>query len=98
MSNEGIYNKHEIVEFIIKSLDGIKVSGAHDVNLLSQAYQMLFALQQGLKDEDNAKDKTIEMLKEQLRRATEPQVDDGGEVLGGEHYELKFGGAEDGTN
>ena len=97
MSN-GILNKHEMVEHILKALDGITISGAKNVVLLNEALQMLFALQKGLKDEDNAKNKTIELLKEQLKRATEPQVEDGGDVVGGEHYDLNFGGADDGTD
>lgn len=95
---EGTYNKHEMVENVIACLEGISVTGAKSVNLLSQAFQMLYCLRTGLKNEDEAKNKTIELLKEQLRRATEPKADDGGEIIGGEHYDLKFGGADNGTD
>lgn len=93
---ESIYNKHEMLENVITCLNGVAVSGEKSVNLLSQAFQMLYCLRKGLKEEDEAKNKTIDLLKEQLRRATEP--DDGGEVLGGQHYDLKFGGDGVGTN
>ena len=64
-------NKNEIVERIITELNGITVSGSKNVVLLSNTFQMLFALQKGMKEEDNAKNKTIETLKEELKRATE---------------------------
>ena len=96
--SDGILNKHEMVEGILQLLDSITVSGQKNVNALSQAFQMLYALRKGLKDEDEAKNQTIEMLKEQLKRATEPKPEDGEDVVGGEHYELKFGGKNDGEN
>ena len=98
MEADGIYNKHQMVSKIIVCLDGISISGQENVNLLSQAFQMLYALQKGLKEEDGAKAKTIDLLKEQLRRATEPQTEPGGDIIGGEHYDLKFGGADNGTD
>lgn len=93
---DGIYNKFDMVDNIVKCLDGITITGAANVNLLSQAFQMLFALRNGLQDEDNAKNKTIELLKEQLKRSAEPEP--GGDVVGGQHYDLKFGGADNGTD
>lgn len=95
---DGIFDKHDIVEGVIGLLDGITVSGAENVNRLSQTFQMLYALRKGLKDEDGAKDKIIELLKVQLKRATEPHPQDEEEVVGGEHYDLKFGGVDNGKD
>lgn len=68
-------NKHEMIENVLKLLDGMTVTGSKNVILLSEAFQILFALQKGLKDEDNAKTKIIEELKEQLKRANEIEKD-----------------------
>ena len=62
-------DKHEMVETIIKYMNEINVSGSKNVVLLSESFQMLFALQKGLKDEDKSNAKKIEILKEQLRNA-----------------------------
>ena len=64
-------DKHGMVDHVIRALNEITVSGSKNVVLLSDTFQMLFALQKGLKEEDNAKNKTIETLKEELKRATE---------------------------
>ena len=69
-------NKHEMIENVLKLLDGMTVTGSKNVILLCEAFQILFALQKGLKDEDTAKTKIIEELKEQLKRANEKK--DGG--------------------
>lgn len=96
---DGLYNKHEMVDNIIKTLGGISVRGETNVNLLSSAFQMLYALQEGQKNEDRATNQKIELLKSQLKAATEPKPEEpGGDVLGGEHYDLKFGGAENGND
>lgn len=96
--HDGIYDKFEMVDNVVACLEGVTVSGAKSVNLLSQAFQMLYCIKDGMKKEDEAKRRTIELLKEQLKRATEPQVEDGGDVVGGQHYDLKFGGGTDGKN
>ena len=67
-------DKHGMVDHVIRALNEITVSGSKNVVLLSDTFQMLFALQKGLKEEDNAKNKTIETLKEELKRATEGGV------------------------
>ena len=95
MSN-GIYNKYEMIDNVVALLNTIPVKGSENVVAMSNVYQMLFALKRGFEGEDNAKNKTIEMLKEQLKRATEPQVEEGGDIVGGQHYDLKFGGDGDG--
>ena len=93
---DGIYNKYEMVDNIIKTLDGISVRGEVNVNLLSSAFQMLYAMKDGLKREEDATNSKIELLKEQLKRANEPKKDDpDGDVIGGEHYEIKFGGGNE---
>lgn len=69
--DNNLLDKHGMVDRVIKALNGVSVSGSKSVVLLSDAFQMLFALQKGLKEEDNAKNKTIETLKEELKRATE---------------------------
>lgn len=91
---DGLYNKHEMVDNVIKALGGVSVCGEVNVNLLSSAFQMLYALREGLKNEDKTTNEKIELLKSQLKAATEPKKEDSGDVLGGEHYDLKFGGAE----
>ena len=93
--NHDVMNKHEVVEKIIVLLDSVTVSGSKNVVALCTAFQMLYALQQGLKDEDKAKNRTIDLLKEQLRNATTPHTEPGGDVVGGEHYDLNFGGDAD---
>ena len=93
--SDGILNKHDMVSNVLSLLDGLTVTGQKNVVLLSTAFQMLTALQKGLKDEDKAKNKIIESLKEQLKRINEPEP--GGDVVGGEHYEFDFtkDGADD---
>ena len=72
-------NKHEMVENVLKLLDSMTVTGSKNVILLCEAFQILFALQKGLKEEDSAKNKIIEELKEQLKRANEEKDgEDGG--------------------
>ena len=68
---DNLLDKFGMVDHVIRALNEITVSGSKNVVLLSDAFQMLFALQKGLKEEDNAKNKTIETLKEELKRATE---------------------------
>ena len=96
--SDGIYSKHEMLEGVIERLDALTITGAKNVVLLCDALQMLYALQKGLKNEDKAKETTIEILKEQLKRATTPEVEPGGDVVGGQHIDLKFGGADNGTD
>lgn len=91
---DGTLNKHEMLESVKVLLSTVTVKGEESVNALSQAFQMIYALQRGLKDEDNAKNKIIETLKEQLKRATGQA--DGGDVTGGEQYNFDFGGADNG--
>lgn len=92
---DGFFNKHEMVDNIIKTMDGISVRGELNVNLLSSAFQMLYALKNGLKHEDEANNSKVELLKEQLKRANEPKDEPGGDVIGGEHYEIKLGGGNE---
>ena len=93
---DGFFNKHEMVDNIIKTLDGISARGEVNVNLLSSAFQMLYALKNGLKHEDEANNSKVELLKEQLKRANEPiDEEHGGDVIGGQHYELKLGGGNE---
>jgi hypothetical protein len=95
---DGTLNKHEMLESVKVLLSSVTVKGEESVNALSQAFQMIYALQRGLKDEDNAKNKIIETLKEQLRRATEHIPEDGEVKTGGEQYNFDFGGADNGKN
>ena len=91
-------DKFEVLKEIIEDLSRLSVSGVANVLYLGKVFQMLSTLQKGLKDEDNARNQVIESLKEQLKRATEPQPEDGGDVVGGEHYDFHFrGGASDGN-
>lgn len=95
---DGILNKHEMLKSIKTLLSAVTVKGEESVNALSQAFQMIYALQKGLKDEDQAKNKIIETLKEQLKRATEHIPEDGEVKTGGEQYNFDFGGADNGEN
>lgn len=72
-------NKHEMLSSVLKLLDGITVSGSKNVVLLSEAFQILFALQKGLKDEDDSKNRIIEELKEQIKRIEKDGAEDGAE-------------------
>lgn len=72
-----VIDKYGMIDHVIRSLNEIPVSGSKNVVLMAEAFQMLFALQKGLKDEDNAKNKTIETLKEQLTRAIENSEKEG---------------------
>lgn len=69
-------DKFGMVDHVIRSLNEITVSGSKNVVLMAEAFQMLFALQKGLKAEDSAKNKTIETLKEQLKRIEGSVADD----------------------
>ena len=97
MSN-GLFDKHDMVKKIIALLDSVTVTGAKNVLVLGEVFKMLSSLQKGLKADEDAKNKVIEMLKDQLKRATEIIPEEGGFVVGGEHYDLKFGGADNGEN
>lgn len=92
---DGIFDKYDMIEAVQKLLDSISVTGQKSVVALSSAFQIVSALQKGLKAEEESKNKIIETLKEQLKQATEPHPpEDGGDVIGGEHYDLKFGGVD----
>lgn len=91
---DGLYNKYEMLHGVVNLLDELSISGQKNITIVSNVFQILTALQKGLKDEDEAKNKKIEILKEQLKRATTPEPEEGGDVVGGEHYDFKFGGAE----
>ena len=93
--SEGLFNKHDIVQGVLDLLGNMTVKGLDNITIIASVIQMLKALQKGLKDEDQAKNKIIETLKEQLKRATEPETEPGGDVVGGEHYDFHFGGAEE---
>lgn len=69
-------DKFGMIDHVIRSLNEITVSGSKNVVLMAEAFQMLFALQKGLKEEDGAKNKTIETLKEQLKRIEGSVADD----------------------
>lgn len=93
---DGIFSKYDMIDKAIVLLNSVSVEGAKNVLALSNVFQILSTIKKGLKDEDNAKNKTVEILKEQLKRANEP--DAGDEIIGGEHIDLKFGGNDNGKN
>ena len=97
-NSERMIDKFELISKVIGLLDNIHVSGVKDVLSLAEVFQMLNTLQKGLKDEDNARNQVIESLKKQLKRATEPQPEDGGDIVGGEHYKFHFGGDSESGN
>ena len=92
---DGIFSKYDMIDKVIVLLNSVSVEGAKNVLAMSNVFQILSTMKKGLKDEDNAKNNTIELLKEQLKRANEP--DSGGEIIGGEHIDLKFGGDDNGN-
>lgn len=96
--SDGLYTNEEMVDEITELLNEVSVSGVKSVVSLANAFSMLSGLKGGIKEEAKAKNKTIELLKEQLKRATEPNPEDGGDVVGGEHYDLNYGGAEHGAD
>lgn len=88
-----------MIDNIIASLNHVTVSNSENVVLMSNAFQMLFALKKGLDQEDKAKNAKIETLKEQLKAATKLTPDnDDAEIIGGQHYEYHFGGVDNGEN
>lgn len=93
---DGIMDKQGFIDKIVATLNCVSVSGVRDVVALANVFQMLSTLKSGLRDEDSAKDQTIELLKEQLKRATESTPEDGGDVVGGEHYSFDYGIKKDG--
>ena len=95
---DGIFSKYDMIDKVIVLLNSVSVEGAKNVIAMSNVFQMLSTVKKGLKDEDEAKNRTIELLKEQLKRATEPVKEDDGEIIGGEHYDLKFGGDNNGEH
>lgn len=92
---DGIFDKYQMIDRIVMNLSAISVSGMENVLRLANVFQMISTVKKGLKDEDNARNQVIESLKEQLKRATTPEPEDGGDVVGGEHYEFHFGGDGD---
>ena len=94
--SDGIMNKYEVVDRIIVTLNRVSVTGAKNVLALGNVFQMLSVLKDGMKEEEDSKNRIIESLKTQLKHATEPDKD--GEVIGGEHYDFNFGGAENGKD
>ena len=99
--HDGILNKHEMLEKAVELLETMNVSGHENISKLSAAFQILFVLQKGLKEEDEAKNTIIESLKEQLKRANEAHPDPGGDIIGGEQYNFNFSvkdGADNGAN
>lgn len=70
-------NKYEMIDNALKRLDSLTITGSKNVVLLSEVFQILIALQKDMKDEDNAKNKIIEELKEQLKRQEKDGEDDG---------------------
>lgn len=93
--SEGLFNKHDIVQGVLDLLDNLTVKGRDNITIAGSIIQMLKALQKGLKDEDKAKNNIIETLKEQLKRATTPEPEPGGDVVGGEEYHIGIGGVEE---
>ena len=91
-----MFDKYEFIDTIIKILDGVSVSGAKNVMHLGESFKMLTTLKKGLHDEENAKNKTIEALKETIKRLEAPNADEGQEIIGGQHYEIDF--KKDGGN
>lgn len=95
MMKDGIIDRSEFIDNIIKALDSLTVTGARNVIVLSAVFQMLNTLKKGVNDEISAKNAVIESLKAQLKIATEAAPDEpGGDVVGGEHYDFNFGGVK----
>ena len=90
--SDGLFTNAEMVDEIIKRLNEVSVSGIRNVVSLANAFSMLNGLKNGIAEESKANSKKIELLKEQINRLTKPHIDEeGGDIIGGEHYDLKFG-------
>lgn len=87
-------DKFQMMESILQLLDTISVKGAKDVLTMGEVFKMLSALQNGIKNEDETKKKQIDGLTETIRKLQQPQIDDGGDVVGGEHYDINFNDSE----
>ena len=92
--HSGIMDKYEVLDNILESLEPVRVSGMKDTIAMANAFQMLHALKQGMKNEDETKTKVIENLKEQLKRANSIDPDEGGDKIGGQEVHFDFGGGQ----
>ena len=97
MMSEGIFSNAEMIDNAVNLLNTVSVKGSENVVALSNVYQILFALKKGFAMEAESKDKTIETLKEQLKRATEQIPIEDVEIIGGKTIDLDFGGECDGN-
>lgn len=89
-----MFDKFQMMEGILQLLDSVSVKGAKDVLTMGEVFKMISALQKGLKNDDEAKKKQIDGLTETIRKLQQPQVEEGGDVVGGEHYDIKFNDTE----
>ena len=88
-------NKYGFLAKILELLNGISVSGYKSVLSLSEVFKMLNTLKQGLAEEDAAKTKIIDGLKATIRELQTPDSEAGGDVVGGEHYDIDFSGKKE---
>lgn len=85
-----MFDKYQMMEGIINLLNTISVTGAQNVLTLGEVFKMLSALRKGLKEEEQAKKKQIDNLTETIKKLQQPQIEENGDVVGGEHYDIKF--------
>ena len=96
--SDGLFTNAEMVDEIIKRLNDVSVYGIRSVVSLANVFSMLSGLKNGIAEESKANAKKIEILKKQIDSLNEPQTEDGGDVVGGDHYELNFGSDDNGTD
>lgn len=78
-------DKYGLIDSLIMLID--KAADAHGIercSALVEVIKRLGALKDGLKDEDSAHNKRIDLLKAQIKNLTNPEA--GEETIGGETY------------
>lgn len=83
-------NKYELIQDMLKKCDQLAdARGVMRCALLCEIVNQLQALSGGMKKEDEANQKKIELMKAQINQQPVP-VEDGGDVIGGETYNIDF--------
>ena len=92
-------DKYGLIDSLIMLID--KAADAHGIercSALVDAIKMLGALKDGLKNEDSAHDKRIEMLKSQIKNLAGPNPEAEDAIIGGGRYTIDLGVKEGACN
>ena len=80
-------DKFQLLDSIIVQLDALAdARGVTRCATIVELVQKVTALRKGLADEDKAHAQTVEILEQQIKRLTEPNPEEGEEVIGGQTY------------